>query len=58
MAPAVEDGGREDFIAQQLRPLRKGLMTDDDDTATLVSATDQVEEVVRLDPIEREIAHC
>jgi hypothetical protein len=53
---AVEDSGGEDLIAQQLCPLRTGLIAGQDHAPAIVAATDQLEEVVRFRPIQAKIA--
>jgi hypothetical protein len=53
---AVEDGGCEDLIVQQLCPLRKGLMAGQDHAPVLVAATEPLAEVVGFRPLQADLA--
>jgi hypothetical protein len=54
---AVKNGSGEDLIAQQLCPLRKGLVAGQDHAPALVVVTNQLDKGVGFRPIQAEIAH-
>ena len=53
MEQAIENGGSEHLVVEDLAPVGKALVARDDQAAALVAARDQLKEQMRAAPLER-----
>jgi hypothetical protein len=53
----VEDGGGEDFVAEDAAPFGEALVAGDDHGAAFISSGDELEDHVGLDPVQWQVAN-
>ena len=57
MEQAVQDGRRDDLVAEDRAPIAIAFVAGENDAATLIASADQLEEDGRSEIIQRKIAH-